>query len=65
LTEPKQYKNGTSDGEIFRSIKDGAGDQMPGFKYQGLSDSEIWDLVNFVHSLWPEATRPPLQEGKK
>jgi mono/diheme cytochrome c family protein len=60
LTAPKLYKSGTTDGEIFRSIRDGAGDQMPPFKYQGLSETEIWQLVSFIHSLWPEAMRPPL-----
>jgi mono/diheme cytochrome c family protein len=65
LTSPKLYKNGTSDGEIFRSIHDGAGDQMPPFKYQGLSDVEIWQLVSFIHSLWPEPMRPVRQDDKK
>ncbi len=30
LTSPQLYKSGTSEGEIFHSIRDGAGDQMPG-----------------------------------
>jgi mono/diheme cytochrome c family protein len=64
LTSPKDYKSGTSDGEIFRSIRDGAGDTMPSFQSQLAGDSEIWDLVNFVHSLWPESMRPPLVEDK-
>jgi mono/diheme cytochrome c family protein len=54
LTSPKLYKNGTSEGELFRSIRDGAGDQMPPFKYQMTKDEEMWRLVNFVRSLWPE-----------
>jgi len=65
LTSPRLYKNGISDGEIFRSIHDGAGDQMPPFKYQGLSETEIWQLVAFIHSLWPEQMRPPLQSDNK
>jgi mono/diheme cytochrome c family protein len=65
LTAPKLYKSGISDGEIFRSIRDGAGDQMPPFKYQGLSETEIWQLVSFIHSLWPESARPPLQPDDK
>jgi mono/diheme cytochrome c family protein len=63
LTSPKAYKNGTSDGEIFRSIRDGAGDQMPPFKTQLDGDEDIWNLVNFIHSLWPEGQRPPLQKN--
>ena len=65
LTAPKLYKNGTSEGEIFRSIRDGAGDQMPPFKYQMTNDADMWQLVNFVRSLWPEDQRPALQEEKK
>jgi mono/diheme cytochrome c family protein len=64
LTSPKDYKSGTSDGEIFRSIRDGAGDSMPSFKSQLAGDAEMWDMVNFIHSLWPESMRPPLVEDK-
>ncbi len=31
LTNPKAWKSGTSEVEIFRSIRDGAGDSMPPF----------------------------------
>lgn len=65
LTAPKLYKNGVSDGEIFRSIRDGAGNQMPPFKYQGLTETEIWQLVGFIHSLWPEPMLPALQPDDK
>jgi mono/diheme cytochrome c family protein len=61
LTSPKLWKSGTSEGEIFRSIRDGAGETMPPFKSQ-LSTTEMWNLVNFIRSLWPESMRPPLQE---
>ncbi len=63
LTTPSLYKSGTSEGEIFRSIRDGAGDQMPAFKSQ-LSETDIWNLVNFIRSLWPESQRPQLQDSK-
>ena len=65
LTTPSLYKSGTSDGEIFRSIRDGAGDQMPAFKSQLASESDIWNLVNFIRSLWPESMRPALQPDGK
>ena len=64
LTSPQLYKSGTSEGEIFRSIRDGAGDQMPAFKSQLDSETDIWNLVNYIRSLWPESTRPPVPEGK-
>jgi len=60
LTSPNLYKSGTSEGEIFRSIRDGQGDQMPAFKYQISGDEDLWHLVNYVRSLWPEAMRPPV-----
>lgn len=64
LTAPKTWKDGTSDGEIFRSIRDGQNASMPAFKSQ-LQPDQIWSLVNFIHSLWPESMRPPLQESNE
>jgi cbb3-type cytochrome c oxidase subunit III len=64
LTTPALYKSGTTEGEIFHSIRDGAGDQMPAFKSQFGAEADIWNLVNFIRSLWPESMRPPLQDDK-
>ncbi len=65
LTSPQLYKSGTSEGEIFHSIRDGAGDQMPAFKSQLDSETDIWNLVNFIRSLWPASMRPPVQDAGK
>jgi len=65
LTSPQLYKSGTSEGEIFHSIRDGAGDQMPAFKGQLDSETDIWNLVNFIRSLWPEGQRPVVQDDGK
>jgi mono/diheme cytochrome c family protein len=65
LTTPPAFKSGSSDGEIFRSIRDGAGETMPPFKTQINGDTDLWHLVNYIHSLWPESARPPLEEDKK
>ena len=62
LTSPAVWLSGTSDGEIFRSIRDGAGETMPPFNTQITQESDLWNLVNFIRSLWPESTRPALQE---
>jgi mono/diheme cytochrome c family protein len=62
LTEPKLWTSGTSEGEVFRSIRDGAGDAMPPFKAKIENEKDIWHLVNFIRSLWPEPARPKLQE---
>jgi len=60
LTDPALWKNGTSEGETFRSIRDGAGVSMPSFKTQFHKEEDLWHLVNFVRSLWPESVRPKL-----
>jgi len=65
LTSPQLYKSGASEGEIFHSIRDGAGDQMPAFKSQLDSETDIWNLVNFIRSLWPESARPTVQDDAK
>ena len=62
LTEPKLWTSGTSEGEIFRSIRDGAGDAMPPFKAKIENEKDIWHMANFIRSLWPEPARPKLQE---
>ena len=64
LTEPKMWRSGTAVGEIFRSIRDGAGDSMPSFKAQFRKEEDLWHLVNFIRSLWPEPMRPKLQSEK-
>jgi len=64
LTEPKMWRSGTAEGEIFRSIRDGAGDSMPSFKAQFRKEEDLWHLVNFIRSLWPESMRPKLQSEK-
>jgi mono/diheme cytochrome c family protein len=60
LTDPALWKNGTSEGETFRSIREGAGMSMPSFKTQIHKEEDLWHLVNFVRSLWPESVRPKL-----
>ena len=58
LTSPSAFKSGTSEGEIFRSIRDGAGETMPPFATQITDEADLWRLVNFIRSLWPEGSRP-------
>jgi mono/diheme cytochrome c family protein len=60
LTEPKVWKNGSDEGLIFRSIRDGAGMAMPPFKMEVTSQEDLWHLVNFIRSLWPQGQRPPV-----
>jgi mono/diheme cytochrome c family protein len=58
LTNPKAWKSGTSEGEIFRSIRDGAGEAMPPFAEKVKKEEDLWHMVNYVRSLWPESARP-------
>jgi len=47
------WKHGSTDGEIFKVIHDGSPKTgMKAFKSK-LSEHEIWDVVNYVHSLGP------------
>jgi mono/diheme cytochrome c family protein len=52
LTNPQVWVNGTTDGEIFRSIRDGVS-AMPAFGKEIDDNDKIWNLVNFIRSLWP------------
>ena len=62
LTDPKAWRSGVSEGEVFRSIRDGAGEAMPPFSAEIPKEKELWDLTNYLRSLWPESARPKLQE---
>jgi mono/diheme cytochrome c family protein len=57
LTEPARWKFGTGDGQVFSTIKNGAGDNMPPFGGD-LKDEQIWDIVNFIRSIGPEGNKP-------
>ena len=56
LRDPDQWRFGTTDGEIFVSIRDGAGHEMPPFAKQ-LEDEKIWQVVNFIRSIGPKELR--------
>ncbi len=63
LTEPKVWKSGITEGEVFRSIRDGAGEAMPPFSDKVEKEEDFWNMVNFLRSLWPDESRPKLTEG--
>lgn len=56
LTDPERWRFGTTDGDLFRSTKHGAGLDMPPFEAE-LDDAEIWELVHYLRSLGPEEYR--------
>jgi cytochrome c oxidase cbb3-type subunit 3 len=57
LTDPSRWKFGTSDAALFKTIKNGAAEAMPPFGTD-LKDDQIWDVVNFIRSIGPAASRP-------
>jgi mono/diheme cytochrome c family protein len=65
LTDPKGYRDGASEGEMYRSIRDGAGASMPAFKSQIQHQEDMWHLVNFIRSLWPDSMQPQLESDDK
>jgi len=62
LTDPKAFHSGASAGEIYRSIRDGAGESMPPFAEKVTKEQDLWDMVNYLRSLWPESARPKLEQ---
>lgn len=57
LTAPGTWYYGASALNIFRSIKFGAGLEMPPFK-DTLNDELIWQIVAHVLNIGPKETRP-------
>lgn len=62
LTAPDLWISGTTPGEVFRSIRDGAGEAMPPYKDQIRHEDEMWHMVNYIISLWPEEYQPKPDE---
>jgi len=51
LTDAK-WDRGSSDGEIFTVIRDGAGPKFDMKGYKGkLSDTDMWNVVNYLRSI--------------
>jgi mono/diheme cytochrome c family protein len=50
-----EWTRGSSDGEIFAVVRDGAGPQflMRGYKSR-MTEQDIWNLVNYIRSLGPK-----------
>lgn len=54
LAAPDDYLYGTSETDLFRNIAYGTGSSMPGFLSRLGSEEAVWDLVNYIRSLWGE-----------
>lgn len=64
LRDPDEWRYGLTDGELFVSIKFGAGHDMPPFAKQ-LDDERIWELVHYVRSIGPKELRSVEAEQNK
>jgi mono/diheme cytochrome c family protein len=54
LTDAK-WDRGSTDGEIFMVIRDGAAPEMKMKGYKGrLSDNDMWNIVNYLRSIGPK-----------
>jgi mono/diheme cytochrome c family protein len=54
LADPHSYSYGTSEQDLFNSIANGTGAAMPAWRTELGSDEAIWDVVNYIRSLWGE-----------
>jgi mono/diheme cytochrome c family protein len=53
----KEWKHGSSDGEIFTLIKEGSkGTGMRGYASK-LKDDDIWNVVNYLRTLGPKTAK--------
>jgi len=54
LTDPDSFVYGTSETDLFANIANGTGPSMPGFLGELGGEDAVWDLVNYIRSLWGE-----------
>lgn len=51
LTDTEYWLSDGSEGATFLAIRDGTGDEMPGYKDDYRDEKMIWDLVNYIRRL--------------
>jgi mono/diheme cytochrome c family protein len=49
-----KWDHGSTDGEIFTNIKDGIPDTKMKAMKEKMKDEDIWNVVNYLHSLGPK-----------
>ena len=52
-----QWDHGSTDGEIFAVIKNGVGPKFEMKPMKTLTDDQIWDIVNYLHSIGPTSKK--------
>lgn len=57
LTTPSRYRNGATPADLFRSISEGAGTDMPPYQYTLVNADDRWHLIHFIISTWTPEER--------
>jgi mono/diheme cytochrome c family protein len=52
-----KWDRGSTDGEIFAVIRNGAGPKFEMKPNKALSDQDIWNIVNYLRSIGPQTKR--------
>ena len=52
-----KWDRGSTDGEIFAVIRNGAGPKFDMKPQKTLSDQDIWNIVNYLRSIGPQTKR--------
>jgi mono/diheme cytochrome c family protein len=52
-----KWDRGSTDGEIFAVIRNGAGPKFDMKPQKVLSDQDIWNIINFLRSIGPQTKR--------
>src|ERR1700687_193575 len=52
-----KWDRGSTDGEIFAVIRNGAGPKFDMKPQKALADQDIWNIVNYLRSIGPHAKR--------
>ena len=54
-----EWTHGSSDGEIFVVLRDGAGPKQEMKPFKGkMTDEEMWNVVNYLRSIGPKTKQP-------
>jgi mono/diheme cytochrome c family protein len=52
-----KWDRGSTDGEIFAVIRNGAGPKFDMKPNKALSDQDIWNIINYLRSIGPQKAR--------
>ena len=54
-----EWTHGSSDGELFVVLRDGAGPKQEMKPFKGkMSDQDMWNVVNYLRSIGPKTKQP-------